>query len=415
MNNTTASLIVIGSELTRGIIADKHGQLVSRELTKLGYHMNEIIAIPDDGTIEAVLLSVIKHNDVIIITGGLGPTSDDMTRLTISHVAGKALVKNEEAYQRLYKRVGERIHGANEKQSYFPEDFKTILNPNGTAEGFYGKADNTLIICLPGPPREMEPMFREFVLPYLAHLNGHEEKPRFEYSTFLIAEAKLEELTKEVDSEINWGTRFQDYRISLYAEGDEKKVNSAIKRLQEKCGNELIVLGDKTALSSLTKTLREKGLTIAAAESCTGGLCSMLLTEEAGASVYFNGGVVSYAPSVKEGVLDVSSTTIKCYGTVSENCALEMAEGALKKTNSDYAFSVTGVAGPDKSEGKDVGTVCFGFAGKNRVSQAVTLHFTTWGRASVRRKSATAAFILANHFILSDKPLIDITCMWDYI
>ena len=92
MNNTTASLIVIGSELTRGIIADKHGQLVSRELTKLGYHMNEIIAIPDDGTIEAVLLSVIKHNDVIIITGGLGPTSDDMTRLTISHVAGKALV-----------------------------------------------------------------------------------------------------------------------------------------------------------------------------------------------------------------------------------------------------------------------------------------------------------------------------------
>ena len=232
MNNTTASLIVIGSELTRGIIADKHGQLVSRELTKLGYHMNEIIAIPDDGTIEAVLLSVIKHNDVIIITGGLGPTSDDMTRLTISHVAGKALVKNEEAYQRLYKRVGERIHGANEKQSYFPEGFETILNPNGTAEGFYGKADNTLIICLPGPPREMEPMFREFVLPYLAHLNGHEEKPRFEYSTFLIAEAKLEDLTKEVDSEINWGTRFQDYRISLYAEGDEKKVNSAIKRLQ---------------------------------------------------------------------------------------------------------------------------------------------------------------------------------------
>lgn len=158
MNNTTASLIVIGSELTRGIISDKHGQLVSRELTKLGYHISQIVAIPDDGTIEQILHALLKSNDVIIITGGLGPTSDDMTRQAISDVAGRKLVKNEAAYSRLYKRVGERIHGANEKQAYFPEGFETILNPNGTAEGFYGYAGNTLLISLPGPPREMEPM-----------------------------------------------------------------------------------------------------------------------------------------------------------------------------------------------------------------------------------------------------------------
>lgn len=415
MNNSTASLIVIGSELTRGIIQDKHGQLVSKELTKIGYHISQMVAIPDDGTIEGVLHALIKKNDVIIITGGLGPTSDDMTRLCVADVAGKKLVKDEDAYERLYKRVGERIFGANEKQAYFPEGFKTILNPNGTAEGFYGYAGETLIISLPGPPREMEPMFRQNVIPYLASLTGHEFKPRLEYSTFLIAEAKLEELTKEVSSELSWGTRFQDYRISLYAEGEKDLCEKAMEELQNRCSKELIVPGDNTALSNLTTLLREKGLTISTAESCTGGLCAMLLTEEAGSSCYFNGSVVSYAPSVKMGLLDVKKETIDTYGTVSTQCAIEMAEGALKKTGSDFAFSVTGVAGPDKSEGKDVGTVCFGFAGKNRESEALMLRFTSWGRASVRRKSATAAFILMRCFIEHKENLIDITQRWHYI
>ena len=414
MNNSTASLIVIGSELTCGIIADKHGQLVSRELTKIGYHISQMVAIPDDGTIEGVLNALIKKNDIIIITGGLGPTSDDMTRLCVADVAGKKLVKDEAAYMRLYKRVGERIHGANEKQAYFPEGFETILNPNGTAEGFYGYAGNTLLICLPGPPREMEPMFRQNVIPYLASLTGHEYKPRLEYSTFLIAEAKLEELTKDVSSEISWGTRFQDYRISLYAEGERELCEKAMKELQARCAKELIVPGDTTALSSLTTLLREKGLTISTAESCTGGLCAMLLTEEAGSSCYFNGSVVSYAPEVKMGILGVKEDTINAFGTVSIQCALEMAEGVLNKTGSDFAFSVTGVAGPDKSEGKDVGTVCFGFAGKNRESQALMLNFTSWGRASIRRKSATAAFILMKCFIEQEN-LIDITQRWHYI
>ena len=175
-----------------------------------------------------------------------------------------------------------------------------------------------------------------------------------------------------------------------------------------------IVPGDTTALSSLTTLLREKGLTISTAESCTGGLCAMLLTEEAGSSCYFNGSVVSYAPEVKMGILGVKEDTINAFGTVSTQCALEMAEGVLNKTGSDFAFSVTGVAGPDKSEGKDVGTVCLGFAGKNRESQALMLNFTSWGRASIRRKSATAAFILMKCFIEQEN-LIDITQRWHYI
>lgn len=415
MDRENASLIVIGSELTEGIIADKHGQLVSRELTALGYHMNQIVAIPDDGTVGHVLKALLKKNDIVIITGGLGPTSDDMTRSAVAEAAGKALVKDEAAFARLYKRVGERIWGANEKQAYFPEGFATLLNPNGTAEGFYGEAGDTLLFCLPGPPREMSPMFYDHVLPYLAALKGHHNRKRLEYSTYLIAEAKLEELTKEASPLINWGTRFQEYRISLYADGEEGEALKAIERLRAMCGADLIADGDITALGALTSLLRERKLTLSTAESCTGGLAAMLLTEEAGASTYFPGGVVSYSPDVKENVLGVRPETVESHGVVSLECAAEMAEGVRMKTHSDYALSITGVAGPDRSEGKEVGTVCFGFAGKDRGTETVMLHFSSWGRASVRRKSATAAFILMRAFIEGKGPLIDITTKWNYI
>ncbi|MGN0907575.1 MAG: nicotinamide-nucleotide amidohydrolase family protein [Bullifex sp.] len=415
MDRETASLIVIGSELTEGIIADKHGMVVSRELTALGYHMNQLVAIPDDGTVGHVLKALLNKNDIVIITGGLGPTSDDMTRSAVAQAAGKSLVKDEAAFERLHARVGERIWGANEKQAYFPEGFATILNPNGTAEGFYGEAGNTLVFCLPGPPREMNPMFYDHVLPYLARLKGHHNRKRLEYSTYLIAEAKLEELTKKASGEICWGTRFQDYRISLYAEGDEEKSEKAVECLREMVGPCLIEYGDVTALGALTSLLRKEKLTISTAESCTGGLAAMLLTEESGASTYFPGSVVSYSPEVKENVLGVSRETVEKYGVVSEECAIEMAEGVRKRTRSDYALSITGVAGPDKSEGKDVGTVCFGFAGRNRKSESVTIHFSSWGRASVRRKSATASFILMKAFIEGKGSLIDITSMWNYI
>ena len=412
---TKASLIVIGSELTRGIIQDKHTILVSHELSRMGIHFSESVVIPDDGTIREVLGALLRNNDIVLLTGGLGPTTDDMTRSAIAEAAGTELVRNEEAWSHLVETLKDRAYGANEKQAYFPEGFATLLNPNGTAEGFYGEAGDTLLFCLPGPPREMSPMFYDHVLPYLAALKGHHNRKRLEYSTYLVAEAKLEELTKEASPLINWGTRFQEYRISLYADGEEGEALKAIERLRAMCGPDLIADGDITALGALTSLLRERKLTLSTAESCTGGLAAMLLTEEAGASTYFPGGVVSYSPDVKENVLGVRPETVESHGVVSLECAAEMAEGVRMKTHSDYALSITGVAGPDKSEGKDVGTVCFGFAGKDRGTETVMLHFSSWGRASVRRKSATAAFILMRAFIEGKGPLIDITTKWNYI
>lgn len=415
MDKENVSLIVIGTELTEGIIQDRHGKLVSREVSRLGYHMKEIVAIPDDGTIERVLGALVRNNDIIIVTGGLGPTSDDMTRNALADIAKVKLVRNEGCYERLYQRVGERIHGANEKQAYLPEGFTPMLNPNGTAEGFYGYAGEVLIVALPGPPREMEPMFHNYVIPYLASLSGHHVTAREEYSTFLIPEAKLEELTLQADSSLLWGTRFQDYRISLYVSGgDEAQREAAIAKLKSWCGNELVLKGDHTALGDLREYLLENHLMLSGAESCTGGMTSMLLTDLAGSSEYFAGSVVSYANSAKERCLGVRESTIREHGAVSTECAVEMAEGSLRAFDSDCAFSITGVAGPGESERKKVGTVCFAFASKTRPSQAVCMHLSTYGRASVRTKSSTVALLLMKAY-LEGADLVDMVGKWDYI
>lgn len=400
---TSASLIIIGTELTRGIIQDKHGMLVSKALTEIGVHMSQIVALPDDGSIEKVLEALMKSNSILIITGGLGPTTDDMTRKVIAEASGTRLVRNEECWQHLLERLGDKAYGANSKQAMIPEGFSVLPNPNGTAPGFYGESKGVLIISLPGPPREMEPMFFNYVMPLIRKHLDIPEKKRNEYSSFITAEAKLEELYHEAAPELDWGTRFQDYRISLYLSGgSEEDKEAAISRLREKVGRYRILDGDVTPLSFLVSVLKEKGATISAAESCSGGLASSLLTSLPGSSSFMMGAVTAYAPSVKESVLGVRHSTIEEHGTVSEECASEMAEGALAATGSDYSFSITGVAGPDKSEGKDVGTVCFAFSGRGRRTESVSIRFTSWGRESIRRRSVTAAFILAGAYIIGE-------------
>ena len=409
---TKASLIVIGSELTRGIIQDKHTILVSHELSRMGIHFSESVVIPDDGTIREVLGALLRNNDIVLLTGGLGPTTDDMTRSAIAEAAGTELVRNEEAWSHLVETLKDRAYGANEKQAFIPKGFNLIPNPFGTAPGFWGKVENTLVVSMPGPPREMEPMFRSSVLPLLRKNLGMKEEERDEYSTFLISEAKLEELTRAADPSLDWGTRFQDYRISLYVSGGDKtKRQEAINKLRGMTGRERVVEGDKSALGILVEELKERGETISCAESCTGGLAASNLTSLPGSSSYMMGSVTSYFLSVKENVLGVKKETLEEYGAVSEECALEMADGVRRVISSDWAFSITGVAGPDKSEGKEVGTVCLGFSGKDRKSVAVTIHLFSFGRESIRRRSTAAAFILMKAF-MQGEDIKDIVQGW---
>ena len=410
-----ASIIVIGTELTRGIIEDKHGSLISRELTHLGVHVSEIVALPDDGTIESVLGALMRSSDMVIITGGLGPTSDDMTRSVIAEAAGKKLVRDEESWTFLLNKLGNKAYGANSRQAMIPEGFFAIPNPNGTAPGFYGYGGNTLLISLPGPPREMHPMFYDSVLPIVKAKLDLKDGERDEYSSFITAEAKLEELYESVDPELDWGTRFQDYKISLYVSGKTKADrNAAIAKLRALVGEHRLEDGDTDALSILINSLTERNATVSAAESCSGGLISELLTSRPGSSSFMLGAVTSYAASVKENVLGVRGETIKEFGTVSSECAIEMADGVRKLTSSDYSVSVTGVAGPDKDEGKDVGTVYLGFSGSGMESRSVLLQFSSWGRESIRRKASVAAFLLLAAFI-EGEDVARIVDSWKYI
>lgn len=421
MTYSNAGLFIIGTELTRGVIADKHCQLLATQLTRLGYHVERMVVVPDDGSIATVLTQALGRCDLIILTGGLGPTSDDLTRSVVASLAGVSLVRDQESFDTLYKRFGDRIWGANEQQTMIPEGFVAIPNPHGTAPGFRGLIDvdgrSVACIALPGPPQEMDPMFFSEVLPYLAHLAGHNDFSRSEYSTFLIPEAQLEELCRTASfNGLEWGTRFQDMKISLYlVGGSEEERTEMADRLRAMVGPCLVADGDVTAVGLLTDELKRRGEMVSCAESCTGGMASMLLTDESGSSQWFWGGVTSYANEAKEALLSVSPETIATVGAVSERCAIEMAEGVRERSKSDWAFSITGIAGPDGgSEEKPVGTVCFGFAGTGRRSEAVTIHIRSIGRKSVRRRATTAALLLMLEFMRGSQ-LLDTVAKWQYI
>lgn len=416
--NKSASICIIGSELTKGIISDKHSKMISQELHKINVKVNQIAIINDDESIEKLLSSWINNNDIIFVTGGLGPTSDDLTRESVANVAKVKLVENKQAYDALHKMVGQRICGANYCQAQIPEGFSLLENPYGTAAGFYGevKADShkTLIFSMPGPPRELKPMFYDLVLPYLKKYIGYGEKVSTEYSTFMIGESKLEEVCSSINvGDASWGTRFQDNKISLFVSG--KNTKEFVSLLKKKAGEELILDGNQDSLDNLIDSLKANDLTISCAESCTGGLCAKLLTDKSGSSSYFEGAIVSYSNDVKNKVLDVKSSTLEKYGAVSLETVVEMAENVRKKLNSDVGFSISGIAGPlGGSKEKPIGTVCFGFSKKGSPTQAVCLNITSISRAGVRKRAAVAAFLLTSLYI-KGYSLLDIISKWEYI
>jgi nicotinamide-nucleotide amidase len=421
MTYISAALFIIGTELTRGVIADKHCQLVSSNITQLGYRVDRIVLVPDDGTIGSVLKDCVDNCDLVIITGGLGPTSDDMTRSIVASLAQVPLVRDQKMFEILYDRIGERIWGANERQTMIPQGFEPLPNPFGTAAGFRGfiPVGEREIACvaMPGPPREMHPMFFDQVLPWLADLIGHDDFARSEYSTFLIPEAKLEELCAQASFEnLRWGTRFQDLKISLYlVGGDDHGRNAMADKLRSLVGSCLIVDGDRQPVDLLTEELERRNETISTAESCTSGYIAKLLTDQSGSSAWFYGGVVTYANEAKTQLAGVSPQTLEMHGAVSEACVLEMAEGILHRSHSDWSLAVSGIAGPTGgSEDKPVGTVWFGFSSKRRSSSAVRLQLTSYGRESVRRKASVVALLLAREYI-KGACLLDTVKKWQYI
>jgi nicotinamide-nucleotide amidase len=426
MSTKSAALCIIGSELVRGIINDSHAQTIGADLTRLGYEMRKILIIPDDGGIPESLEQLSREADLVITTGGLGPTSDDITRDAVAQVYQAPLEIDEQAKKVLSERVGARLNGANIRQVMIPRGFTVLENPVGTAPGFSlpGK-----FYALPGPPREMQRMWNRIVMPDLVSRQKRTvDLKRLEASVFLVPESVLEEVCSEAVEKVAlrngleesrrpvWGTRVQLYRISLYLQGSNEEIRQEVfTELQDMLGEQLIVSGDVQAVDILRQRLIDDKLMIAGAESCTGGLAAKLLTDAPGSSEYMWGSLVTYANDAKQNVLSVDQQILEEYGAVSAACAQAMADGVLSLSQADVSFSITGIAGPGGgSEEKPAGTVFMGFASAHGLpAQQIKLSFNAYSRDSVRRRSSVAACLLVEQY-LSGRKLLDIISRWQY-
>ena len=367
----TVEILSVGTELLLGGIVNSDAQALSRELTGLGLNVLYHSVVGDNpGRLRAAVELAKSRADVIVTTGGLGPTCDDLTKQTLAGCFGKNLVYHPECAEGIrcfFHRMGKEMTDNNLQQAYLPEGCHVLDNAWGTAPGCAFEADGTYVVMLPGPPSECLPMFRERALPWLSRLSEGVIRSRT-LRVFGLGESAVESLLRDRMNELTNPT------LAPYAKEGEVELRITAKADTQAAADGLIapveaevraILGDLVYgadVSGLEQVvldgLRARGLTLGTAESCTGGLIAKRLTDVSGASAVFKGGVVSYTNEVKAGVLGVSRALLDEKGAVCAEVAKEMAQGAGKVLGCDVAVSVTGVAGPDPDDrGNPVGLV----------------------------------------------------------
>ena len=373
----TAEIIAVGTELLLGNIVNTNARDISQALSAVGVNVFWHTVVGDNPQRLKEALDVARRRaDIIITTGGLGPTYDDLTKQTICESFGKPLVLHQDILDGLKvffeKNVHMKMPSNNLQQAELPEGCTVFDNPVGTAPGCAFEADGVHVLMLPGPPFEMLTMLKGHVIPYLRGLSS-EVIVSHDIMTFGLGESPMEELMREKMS------RMENPSLATYAKPSEVRLRATAKAESAEAAEAMLApvvkdvtdfLGDYVYgvdVSSLEETcfrlLNEKGLTLATAESCTGGRVAERITALPGVSAVYRGGVVSYWTSVKADVLGVPRDVLDAHGAVSEETARAMAEGARQVTGADVAVSVTGVAGPDPDErGTAVGIVYIGLA-----------------------------------------------------
>ncbi len=373
----TAEIIAVGTELLLGNIANTNAQVLSQSLSALGINVFWHTVVGDNPTRLRQAVDTARHRaDILITTGGLGPTYDDLTKETVCAACGKALVFHPEILSDIADFYEKNLHAPmpdnNRQQAMLPEGCVVFDNPVGTAPGCAFEADGVHVLMLPGPPHEMVTMLRRCAEPYLRSLS-REIIVSHDIMTFGLGESYVDQLLHEKMSHM------ENPSLATYAKPCEVRLRATAKAQSAEQAEEMLapvvdevktLLGpyvygvDVTGLEEVCSALLlERGLTLATAESCTGGLIARRITALPGASRVYRGGVVSYWTEVKAAVLGVPQDILDQYGAVSEPTARAMAEGARRITGADIAVSVTGVAGPDPDErGNPVGLVFIGLA-----------------------------------------------------
>ncbi|MBR5479267.1 MAG: competence/damage-inducible protein A [Clostridia bacterium] len=367
----SAELIAVGTELLLGNIANTDAQMISQALSMLGINVYYHTVVGDNPERLRDAVEIAKGRaDIIITTGGLGPTFDDLTKQTLAASFGKKLIRNEEEMAKLYaffEKRGTVMTKNNEQQAYLPEDCTVLTNPWGTAPGCAFEAEGKTVIMLPGPPRECKPMMYERALPYLmkymdATIVSHE------INIFGMGESAVEDKIKSIAEHMENPTLApyaKEGQVVLRVTGKAKSEEEADALTQPVIDTVRDLLGDVIygvdAISlenTVAKLLKEKGKTLSAAESCTAGLLSKRITDIPGTSSVFLGGVVVYSNEAKENLLGVPHELLEEFGAVSRECANTLANNVRQLFSSDIGVGITGIAGPDGgTDEKPVGTV----------------------------------------------------------
>ena len=376
-----AEIIAVGSELLLGQIVNTNARYLSQQLAGLGINVFFHTVVGDNmDRLKDVIEIAEKRSDMIIFTGGLGPTKDDLTKETIAKHIGKELVMDEQALASIelyFKRTNRVMTENNRKQALVLEGSHILPNDHGMAPGMVLEAGNHIYMLLPGPPKEMEPMFLDYGSKALSgQLKSNEHIVSRVLRFFGIGEAALEtEIEDLIDAQTNptIAPLAGDGEVTLRLTAKHLDLDVAQSMLDvvenainKRVGEFLYGYDNTSLLVELTKCLKDRKLTISAAESLTGGMFQQELTSISGASSVVKGGVVCYATEIKHQVLQVKQETIENDGVVSEKCAQELAENVARLLSSDIGISFTGVAGPDELEGKPVGTVYIGIAIKGK-------------------------------------------------
>ncbi|MBQ3931130.1 MAG: competence/damage-inducible protein A [Firmicutes bacterium] len=376
-----ATILTIGTEILFGSILNTNSVFLSKELNALGVDVLRHVTVGDNrGRLLKALQQSYEDCDLIITTGGLGPTEDDLTKETIAEYFGVPLEEHPEELKTIrswFESQGRVMAENNVKQAWFPRGSVILPNPNGTAPGFYYTDGQRHIYVLPGPPRENVPMFRDHVAP---RLSAHDDGYLFYkiVRTTGIGESDLEiRLMDLIDGQT-------DPTIATYAKQFECSFRVASKRptlkeaqdaveecmvkIRERVGEYIYSEDDKDLLFIVMDKLKEKGIKIASAESITGGMFAKMITDVPGASKVFSKGIVTYSNDAKMSELGVSSQTLDKYGAISPQTAEEMVRGLCRKSGCRICVSVTGNAGPDADEGKPVGQFFVGLMNGDEVT-----------------------------------------------
>lgn len=407
-NIESAEIITIGTEMLLGDLVDTNTAWLSSNLARLGVGVYRHTTVGDNrDRIVGAMEEAAARSDLVITTGGLGPTSDDITNECLAQVAGREMVEYGEArdhVDEMFARFGRTPTSSNYKQALFPEGTSLIPNPLGTAPGALLEFNGTLFATFPGVPGEMKNMFNETLGPLVESRSDGSIVSKTLWFAGVGESALAEQVQDLLDAEDPTvaplaGQGKVRLRITSRAatpEEAEEKIDPVAQDILSRLGDYYFGEDDETLESAVARLLESGGQTLALAESCTGGLLAKRLTDMPGSSAYFIEGLVTYSNEAKERLLGVPEETLVEHGAVSEPVALKMAEGVKEVSGADYGLSVTGVAGPDGgTEEKFVGLVWIGFADAGG-SFAEKLDLSAWARSrtAIRERSANRAFDL---------------------